>query len=382
MNRTEELLFEAATPEVYLSNPFRLARLPVTAGEREVARRRRELEGAARLQVPVPPEAAPFPPLPDGMTVDPTEVVRQLNALSDPGRRLIRELFWLWPRDFGPSGADPALEALERGWPVVALDLWRREAGRGDPLALHNLAVLHHMLALDYEAAAARRRLGADELRVGETHWQLGLEAWGRLFDHAGFWDLTGELVRRKADPRIDRNFTADLRARLADALALINGRLLVRFAAARADTDFNRHRRLLGRGFPARAKEFALNEAARPLMEELKGVLASQLPPETLASGGVPALAGALAGIEEGPLGVIDIVLPPGNLLRQTAHAEVVERMLDGLKIVTDRRPPGPGELNAVRMFLQRLRALAEEPHLRDRVDRHLQSLPWTVYR
>src|SRR5207237_3361496 len=83
-----------------------------------------------------------------------------IERLRDPETRLVDEFFWFWPETSATETPDEALTALDRGDVAAARKRWQA-AAPGAGVAVHNLAVLAHLLALDLEhrALASGRRL-------------------------------------------------------------------------------------------------------------------------------------------------------------------------------------------------------------------------------
>jgi len=81
-----------------------------------------------------------------------------IERLRDPEKRLIDEFFWFWP-DKSDSACNEALELLSANRINEALDILERKkeydaSGR----TAHNLAVLYHARALDFEHKFATER--------------------------------------------------------------------------------------------------------------------------------------------------------------------------------------------------------------------------------
>src|SRR5262249_38623914 len=130
-------------------NAFRITGLPVDATLRDIGKQAERLKLLAELgQDPQSNVAMPLRPSP---TVD--DIRDAIQRLKDPEKRLIDEFFWFWPQKFGESRSDAAIKALEEGNLESAADIWMSK--RKDPTegvaATHNLALIFHVSALDWE---------------------------------------------------------------------------------------------------------------------------------------------------------------------------------------------------------------------------------------
>ena len=104
MQRTSELLSQAARPDLYRINAFRVAQLHAGATPRELTRKLERIKMLAKLggQAQEPAGPLPLQPAPD------LETMRAaLERLRDPEVRLLDEFFWFWPRNFAAPTEDP-----------------------------------------------------------------------------------------------------------------------------------------------------------------------------------------------------------------------------------------------------------------------------------
>src|SRR5437868_8517251 len=152
-----EVLVRALTPDLYRVNAFRMAQLPATASQRDISRRLEKLTMLTKLGggVELPRGPLSLQPAPD------LDAVRHaVERLRDPETRLVDEFFWFWPETPAAETPDEALAALDRGDVAAARKRWQAVAPGGGT-AVHNLAVLAHLLALDLEhrALASGRNL-------------------------------------------------------------------------------------------------------------------------------------------------------------------------------------------------------------------------------
>src|SRR5579863_8424368 len=97
-------LADILQPELFRRNPFRVLGLPVTATTRAIAAQVQKLGSVAERGGSDAALEGPFPIKPPPNANDIKAAVRQLH---DPLRRLLCELFWLWPLDGGDGASDP-----------------------------------------------------------------------------------------------------------------------------------------------------------------------------------------------------------------------------------------------------------------------------------
>ncbi len=199
-------LGDVATPELYLGNPFRLlGGLPTDARAEPV---RKALQRAPRVR----PGGALGDTLGRDLLPGTIEAVERLRLrlLNDTVRRLVDELFWVWPRADG----DAALIALDAGDVGAALASW--SAGPSDGVALHNRAVLAHLAAFD---EAGRLLAGRGSPEVFATAMERSLALWGAALDHPGWWQAVTSRGAALDAVRLGPNATAALRGGLPRAI-------------------------------------------------------------------------------------------------------------------------------------------------------------------
>src|SRR5437868_3993076 len=113
-------MLDIATKDLFRTNAFRITGMSVDATARDLAKHAEKLKVLAELgQDPQPNAAFPLRPPP---TLE--DIRDAIQKLKDPEKRLIEEFFWFWPQNFGESGADAAIQALQRGDLPVAADMW------------------------------------------------------------------------------------------------------------------------------------------------------------------------------------------------------------------------------------------------------------------
>jgi hypothetical protein len=223
-------LLEAATVELFRTNAFRVTNLSVDASAREISKHADKLKMMAELGHDMSAHSAAFalkpPPSLD-------QIRDAIQKLKDPERRIIDEFFWFWPEQFGQSKSDPAIQALAHGDSDTASRIWvAKETNPNDGVvALHNLAVMWHLTALEWETYSDRAELDLEQLRKLETFWRNAFKRWELLADDDALWNKVTERVKQVDDARLTTGFVRRMRAVLPEALGRVNAQLALSYA-------------------------------------------------------------------------------------------------------------------------------------------------------
>ena len=224
-------LLDACTPLVYIHNAFRITGLAVDASTRDIKRRIDDLKAAEEMGDAEEEHSHAFalhPP--PGL-----ELIREAALrLRDPERRIIEELFWFWPMEWGRGKQDPALVALANGDKESPLDTWTQAVSEGyaksSIVSKHNLGVFYQLVALDWEELALEQDLSADSMIRIDKYWRRCFEWWEELTEDETFWSLVAERIRSFDDPRLTTGFARRMRATLPEAMDKINALLAMQF--------------------------------------------------------------------------------------------------------------------------------------------------------
>jgi hypothetical protein len=223
-------LMEAAHPDVYRHNSFRVAGLSVEATPRDISRHTEKLRmmqrysGGGTVKTPLMLDPPP----------DEHAVKDALHKLNDPEKRLIDEFFWFWPHQLGQSKNDAALAFLAQDDIENAGNCWMKmEQSSESHVSSHNLAVLFHCLALDWERVALSRTLDAEEAEALQSYWDHAFKRWRVLIDHEPFWSRLSARIRSLEDPRLTTGLSRRMRESTPQAILSINAALAVRYAEA-----------------------------------------------------------------------------------------------------------------------------------------------------
>ncbi|WP_203997605.1 hypothetical protein [Virgisporangium aurantiacum] len=258
----DTLLRSIGVPDLYLRNAFRISGLSVDAATGELRRRAQQVRAVQALGG-APATAGPLPPSP---APDLDAVLQALARLRDPLTRLVDEFFWFWPGKDGPDG-DPGLDALTAGRVDDAENRWQRIESRS-PYALHNLAVLNHVIAIDDELAQPQRKLVGAPRRWREAY-RYWIDAW-RSDEH---WAVFGDRVRRAGHPGLGDWVVSTLRERLPLVLSSVNATIAADSMERGRDEESSQvHWRMAAHHhLPPQLRARALRAATDPLLSRIR---------------------------------------------------------------------------------------------------------------
>jgi hypothetical protein len=223
-----EPLLSAAHLNIYRNNSFRVTGLPVDATPKEVSKQGDKLILMAELGQCANTNAFRPNPAP---VVD--EIREAIQRLKSPELRMVDELFWLWPETFGQSKEDEAIQAYVRGDGERAFDIWaeRKMSPDRSAVAYHNLAVINHYMALEWELHYLTSTPSDESATTINAYWQESVRYWKQTTSDDQVWDVIKSRIRSLADERLTTGFVRRMREVLPEALGGIHAALAYKFA-------------------------------------------------------------------------------------------------------------------------------------------------------
>jgi len=317
-----EILIEAAIPEIYRINAFRISGLNINATTRDITNQLKKNKMVEKYSDESTKQKSPFPIVP---SPDTHQIRQALHRLRDPETRLIDEFFWFWPHNIAAYHSDEALECLARNDISSAESKWLEyEATVTESnVSRHNLAVLSHLQALDFELNG--KNLTATEIQKRDEYWKNTFIRWKILFDHEGFWSRLTARVRQMNDPRLTTGFVKRLRESLPSALLQINATLAL-IAVEKGDiTNAKRYIQLLHKsGFGTEASMTAIKRVVDPVRNRIKIICKSYTNDSYPDPKSHLKASEKLINQTKKLLTILDVLLPGESPLREAAHDEV----------------------------------------------------------
>ncbi len=324
-----EILVEAADPDLYRKNAFRIVELGVDADPRDISQQGNKLKiiekigGSRRIN-----GMLPLDPLPE---ID--DMREAMQRLHDPVRRLVDEFFWFWSDKIGQGKADEALAALSGNNFKSAAAAWVKyeNVPGSDIAAKHNFAVFAHAQALDMEFKTLCKSLLKKQEILRENYWKVAYSRWKILLDHDPFWDRLNERIRELDDPRLTPDTARSIRNTLPLSILLINAKLALQAAEKNNMPEAKRHLDIMktweaqktGSGSPIMAH--ALKMTIKPVYQQIK-ILAKKVIDESNRN---PSRAKKIARDfllqAKELLRIMDTMLPPGHSTRKASRHQVV---------------------------------------------------------
>jgi hypothetical protein len=219
---------EAASSDLYKRNGFRITGLAVDATAKQVSKRGEKLRLMEEMGqgAGANPNAFPLSPPP---SVD--DIREALQRLKDPELRIIDEFFWFWPE--GSSESDEAIQAYVTGDGEKAFDHWHARRGTNAPgmVAYHNLAVINHMMAIEWTTQFLDASPKDEVHETTQAYWSTAIRYWRKVIDDDSGWDALKERIRVLDDPRLTTGLTRRIRAVLPEAIASINAAFALKLA-------------------------------------------------------------------------------------------------------------------------------------------------------
>lgn len=322
-----ETLLKMTRPDIYRVNAFRILNIPVTASPKEISSRIRRLDLMEKYGN-VEQHYSIFLPLSGARDSDARHQAQQ--RLRDPELRFIDEFFWFWPLSLNSTeDSDEALVAIKQNDLLRASSIWnsREDQGSEANVSMHNLAVLHHAMALDIEYIETReKKISKQQVEQKQSYWEQAFTRWKMLLSDEGFWHRVRERIRDLDDPRLITSNTAQrIREGLPKALLSISAMLAVEASEMNDLADMTFHlTRMQQSGFDNTIVEEVIHRAVVPIRDRLKAIC-TYAHEET---GSVPKhaykVATDLMNDAFPLLKNLDLLLSEGDATRESVHDEV----------------------------------------------------------
>ena len=369
-----ETLLKMARPDIYHVNAFRVLGLPVTASPKELSSHIRRLELTEKYGNREQIDNS-FLTLNTAHDRDARREAQQ--RLRDPELRFIDEFFWFWPLLLNSTEEnDDTLAAIKQNDLARALTIWGHHEAEGSEanISLHNLAVFHHAMALDFEHMETEtKEVSKQQIEEKRSHWQQAFSRWKRLLNEEGFWQRVRERIREFDDPRLTTDTAHRIREGFPKALLSINAILAVEASGMNDPTDMDFHLAMIRQsGFDDAIAEEAKHRAVIPIRDRIKAMCLHSAEEISNAPERGNKLASSLVHDTAPLLKTLDALLAKGDSTRESVHDEV------GLQVRSCLIAFGneTGDWRAVSETTKKSLSIAESPFLRQKINEDLQII------
>lgn len=338
----------------------------MTATVREIARRAERQKILAELGGQAAAQHGSSDHGPDADTLR-----EAMGRLKNVEARALDEFFWFWPQDWDQANSDPALAAVGCQDLVGAEKIWRDRAGASqDTAAVHNLAVLCHLQALESPE---------DEPQT-EALWKQAWEFWPLVVDDLPFWESFKARIRQVNDPALTTGFAHRLREELPAGLARINATLALELAQQGKLAEARRHVALYSSLWPG---DEGIAQVRRDLLAPLRSRLEQAVETALAATGRQPE-----TGIRQART-LLDTAEPWLNILEvfenrthplfgkvADAATHCASKGFDTLSLLNIGTHVEGEEATACFRVLTRASLLAESPDLKEKTETKIRQV------
>ena len=369
-----ETLLKMARPDIYRVNAFRVLGLPVTASPKELSSHIRRLEltekYGSREQID-----DSFLTLNIAHDRDARREAQQ--RLLDPELRFIDEFFWFWPLSLNSTEEnDDTLAAIKQNDIARALTIWGHHEAEGSEanISLHNIAVFHHAMALDFEHMETQtKEVSKQQIEEKRSHWQQAFSRWKRLLNEEGFWQRVRERIREFDDPRLTIDTACRIREGLPKALLSINAMLAVEASGMNDPTDMDFHLAIIRQsGFDDAIAEEAKHRAIVPIRDRIKAICLHSAEEIVNAPERGNKVASSLITGTAQLFKTLDSLLAEGNSTRESVHDEVALQIRSCLIAFGNETEDWRAVLGVAEKSLN----IAESPFLRQKIRDDLEAI------
>jgi len=367
-------LFELATPDLYRRNAFRILGLRVEAETGDARRKQKKLKRRKALGLGSQPSGSMMA-LSESVSGSDLQLAQQ--RIQDPVSRLLDEFFWFWAtEDEGDDDAeekeDEALKLLQESNSADAARLFEMRESRGDLTATHNLAVLHHLNALDLEERSENQPLNEAEKASRDAACRGCLPRWKKLLDDTSTWSRLRDRISELDDPRLTHDLVGQIRESLEEVVLLISARLAVKAAEENHSDDVSRHATLMrSAGFPNELVASAMRRCLWPIDLRIRNACQRADEGSDKEPRDGMRLAEGLLSDTLTSLRLIDQMVPKDDPLREGLHDEVAKYALRCQVVYSNKTD----DWRSSKMLLSRLLTdLSPSVSMREKIEENLR--------
>lgn len=315
-------LLNIVAKDLYRKNPFRILGLPINASLKEINRKQKSIEMSIDLETDLSQSISGILPLEP--SPDKHQIKSAVEQIRDPHVRLIYGLFWFWQMN---HSKDDGIVLLHKRKLNEALKCWHQSEGDSNTgsIAVHNIALLYHLTALDIEERIIKGAATEKEIETCKSHWKSAYTRWHGLIESDSFGNSLIQCLKDIDDVRLTFDVVDNIRCTLPKALLNINAELAVN-ASSRGDSkEVERHLYLMNSsGFDNKIIHEVLRNSTRPVIERINSLCSPVTEKAKMTPGDANKIVRDLLSEIKSLIRTLDLLTPDDSSFKEKCHDDV----------------------------------------------------------
>ena len=219
-------LLNAAKPDLFEKNVFRITGLPVYASEKEIKKSAENQKIKEELGVKQQEDKRSFPLVTPARA---DQIQEAMTRIRDPQSRVVDEFFWFWP--INEDGSDAAFKSFMRGDSDDAFVHWTQGAAVSkSSISAHNLAVMFQLTAMDWTNYQLAEDVSPERAEKIKIYWDNAHSKWRELSQGDNYWSRFKSRVASMNEPMLTTGFVRRLIQTVQISLASIHAEYAIKF--------------------------------------------------------------------------------------------------------------------------------------------------------
>ena len=176
--------------DLIYQNPFRILGLPITATDREIAKRIGDMSIYADMGKPIEYNSDHFFPVEPVRTIESIEEAKQ--KIDQPHNKLLHALFWFWENSNNIID-EMAFEELKNGNIEKAIQFWKRETEKG--ITSQNKSNYKNLSTLYLGLSSQNLGLTAPNGKLNKENFLNSLSLSGEFLENIPLEEFTNQVL-------------------------------------------------------------------------------------------------------------------------------------------------------------------------------------------